>query len=520
MNRSSRWTFGLALTALFFLISVGCASDTTNLKNVSRFEEIPVAFEHKWDESTHPFSGAAVIDVNSDGKMEIFVGGGKGQADVLLSYRNKQLVDIIGDSGLSSLSATHGSVSIDIDNDNDVDLIVARDDGLYQYLNQEGKFIGKRIPIVLPNDSVPFSVAVSDIDHDGDADLYVSVFIKFSKFRSGIFNDPEHAKRNILLLNNGDSSFIDITQSSNTSGKQNTFLSVFSDLNNDGWQDLVLAQNTGEVEIFRNNKDRTFTSVPSNSGFGYWMGLAVGDIDKDGDQDLFFSNIGDSIPTFLTTGDIADNQQHTKEWLLLRNDGGFKFSDVTKEYNLTGEGFAWGAIFEDLNLDGHLDLLVAQNYIKWPIHKLFKLSARIYLKSPTDNTFQNSDALGLNNPHFGQSPIIADLNNDGMPDVLWLNMDGTAKAFLNSSTANFFAVSINDRANLLGTRFRLDTTSGKSYTREVVTSTGMLTDQTPNIVFGLGEDEKVKRLIIMRTDGSTEIIESADINNEIPFQVE
>jgi hypothetical protein len=520
MNRFSRWTFGLAVTALFCMVSVGCAFNATNLKNVSKFEEIPVAFEHKWEESTHPFSGAAVIDVNSDGIMEIFVGGGKGQADVLLSYRDKQLVDIIDDSGLSSLSATYGSVSIDIDNDNDVDLIVAREDGLYQYLNQEGKFVEQIIPLVLPNDSVPFSVAVSDIDHDGDADLYVSVFVKLAKFRSGVFNDPEHAKRNILLLNNGDSSFTDITQSSNTAGKQNTFLSVFSDLNNDGWQDLILAQNTGEVEIFRNNKDRTFTSVPSNSDFGYWMGLAVGDIDKDGDQDLFFSNIGGSIPAFLTTGDIADNQQHTQEWLLLRNDGEFKFSDVSKEYNLTGEGFAWGAVFEDLNLDGHLDLLVAQNYIKWPIHKLFKLSARNYLQTPTDNTFQHSDALGLNNPHFGQSPVIADLNNDGKPDVLWLNMNGAAKAFLNRSTANFFAISISDSASLLGARLRLDTTSGKSYTREVVTSTGMLTDQTPNIVFGLGEDEQVKRLVIMRTDGSTEIIESADINMEIPFQVE
>jgi hypothetical protein len=99
-------------------------------------------------------------------------------------------------------------------------------------------------------------------------------------------------------------------------------------------------------------------------------------------------------------------------------------------------------------------------------------------------------------------------------------MNGAAKAFLNRSTANFFAISISDSASLLGARLRLDTTSGKSYTREVVTSTGMLTDQTPNIVFGLGEDEQVKRLVIMRTDGSTEIIESADINMEIPFQVE
>lgn len=507
-----------SLTAFIFLclFVIGCSFNSAGVSGTNKFEKIPVAFKHKWDgKRAHPFSGSSIIDVNGDGQMEVFVGGGKGQPDALLSYKNKSLIDIIGSTGLSSLTATYGSVSIDIDSDNDVDLIVARNDGLYMYLNNGGKFTNKKIPLNLPNNSVPFGITVSDIDHDGDADLYISVFVELARFRTGIFNDPEHAKSNILLLNNGDLSFTDITARSNTGGKQNTFTSAFADLNNDGWQDLILAQNTGEVEIFRNNKDLTFTAVPSNSGLGFWMSLAVGDIDNDGDQDLFFSNVGDSIPKLFTKGDIKSHQQYTHDWLLLRNDGNFKFSNISKEYNLTGEGFAWGAVFEDLNLDGQLDLLVAQNYIKWPIHKLFKLKARSYLQTSESNKFIHSKALGLSNPHYGQSPLIADLDNDGRPDVLWLNMNGPLNAFLNKSKANFFKISVAERANLLGTRVRLETTSGQTYTREVVASTGMLTDQTPDLVFGLGENEQVKRVVIMRTDGSVKTIEAANIQNNM-----
>jgi len=54
---------------------------------------------------------------------------------------------------------------------------------------------------------------------------------------------------------------------------------------------------------------------------------------------------------------------------LMRNEGGMKFSNLTEDQNLYGYGFAWGAQFEDLNLDGEVDLLVAQNYVKRPLYK-------------------------------------------------------------------------------------------------------------------------------------------------------
>lgn len=494
----------------------GCASQSTTLAPPPPFTPVPVDFTHTWATGTQPFTGAAVIDIDGNGTYEIFVGGGEGQHDALLSYRNGELVNIENGTGLSSTSATYGSTAIDIDADGDTDLIIARENGVYLYLNDRGRFQVQRIPVDFPADSVPFAVAVADIDHDGDGDLYVSIFVNAKKFRSATFNDPTHAKANRMLLNNGDLTFTDITESSGTASKQNTFFSAFVDLNADGWLDLVVAQNTGAVEIFRNLKDRTFEPVPTTSPFGFWMGLAVGDIDNDGDQDLFFTNVGQSIPLFLTSGDLRKDQRHTHDWMLLRNDGNFHFTDVTGEYGLAGEGFAWGAVFEDLNLDGHLDLFIAQNYIKWPVHKWLKLSGRTYLQTgePPARTFQQAPTLGLENKHFGQSPVIVDLDGDGRQDLVWLNIDGPARAFLNTAPGNYVTIVVPDTVANIGTAITLETTRGRSYTRAVVGTVGMLTDQTPELTFGLGHHEQVLRAIIQRPNGQTEVVSAPPINRK------
>ena len=407
-----------------------------------------------------------------------------------------------------------------MDADGDTDLLVARENGVYLYLNDGGRFQERPIPVNLPADSVPFSVAVSDIDHDGDGDLYISVFVNAKKFRSATFNDPMHAKPNRMLLNNGDLTFIDITESSGTASMQNTFLSVFVDLDSDGWQDLVVSQNTGAVEVFRNMKDRTFQPIATQSEFGFWMGLAVGDIDNDGDQDLFFTNVGRSIPLFLTSGDLRNDQRHTHDWMLWRNDGKFHFTDVTNEYGLTGEGFAWGAVFEDLNLDGQLDLFVAQNYIKWPIHKWLKLPGRTYLQSngKGEHTLHHTPALGIENRYFGQSPLIVDLDGDGKQDLLWLNINGPVRAFLNTAPGNYVTILVPDTVANVGTRISIETDQGTSYTRVVVGSVGMLTDQTPELTFGLGNHEHPLRAVIQRPNGQTEVIAAPPINSRIYIQ--
>ncbi len=514
MSSHSPSTLALLLCSVFI---AACTSfDAGQLAVSSKFEPIPSSFKHVWDKETHPFTGAAVIDIEGDGKFEIFVGGGEGQDDALLSYVDGELIDIVSNTGLSNRSATYGSTAIDMDSDGDTDLLVARDDGIYLYLNENGHFTMRRIQVDLPTDSVPFSVSVADIDRDGDADLYISTFVSFSKFRSATFNDPEHAKTNIMLLNNGDLNFEDITASSGTAGKNNTFFSVFVDLDNDGWQDLVLAQNTGVVEVLRNMKNQTFDTVQTSEKLGFWMGVGIGDIDQDGDQDLFFPNVGTSIPEFLTRGDLRDDQVHTHDWLLWRNEGEFNFTDVTEAYGLKRQGFGWGGVFEDVNLDGQLDLFVAQNYIKWPLHKLFKLPGGTYLQNRQGDTatFNNAPSLGLKNKYFGQSSIIVDLDADGRQDYLWLNNNGPIRAFLNTSAGNYLTVVLPDNISALGTRVSIETDLGQSYVREGVSGAGMLTDQTPEMSFGLGDAKQIKRVVVQRGQRIKTILAPA-INSKV-----
>jgi hypothetical protein len=481
--------------------------------SVPRFEPIPVDFAHAWDRKrAHHLTGAAVLDLDGDGREEIFVGGGEGQPDALLTLRDGRLVDRIEGTGLSSRTATYGSTAVDLDGDGDVDLLVCRNDGVTLYENTGGVFRGRLLPLRLPEHSVPLAVAVSDIDADGDPDLYVSVFVDFPHFKAATFNVPDHAKKNLLLRNDGGLRFTDVTTPASAS-KQNTFTSVFVDLDGDRLQDLVVAQNTGQVEILRNLGGGAFEPVPVPSGYGFWMGIAVGDVDGDGDQDLFFPNVGDTFPAFLARGDLHDDQPYAGGWLLLRNDGDFHFTDVTREADLGGLGFAWGAVFEDVNLDGRLDLLVSQNYVKWPVHKLFKFPGKVLLGAP-DGPPRFAAAPVAPNPSFSNSPVLADLDGDGRLDLFWLNNDGPSRAYLNRTEGRAVVVAMPDAVRALGARVRVEG-GGARYTREVSTSVGMGTDQSPLLVFGLGPSGRADRLVIEWPNGDVTRIDEPPVDEVI-----
>lgn len=505
---------GAVVLAVF---TASCSFETVrrlpSADGIAAFVEVPVVGgANEWSEQYHPFVGAAPIDIDGDGQLEIFIGGGAGYADMLFAYRDNTLLNIIDGTGLTDDKATHGANSIDLDGDGDTDLLLARSDGIFLYLNDGGKFSRRQIPVNLPPDSAPLNVAVGDIDRDGDGDLYISVFVDLANFRSATFNVPEHAKTNILLRNNGDLTFTDITESSHTASLQNSFLASFMDLNDDGWQDLVVAQNTGQVEFFRNLRDNTFAAESVDTGWGFWMGLAAGDIDRDGDQDLFFTNSGTTVPALLLewAGDGTEAQPRNYGWILLRNDGDFNLVDITAEYQLDDYGFAWGAVFEDLTLDGQLELLVAQNYIRWPFHRWHKLSGKTFVQSRA--AFYHAPQLGLENRAFSQSPLIVDMNNDGKPDVMWVDMAGVGRAFINRTANNFLTLKFPDNVASIGAKAVITTAAGKSYTRVVHNNTGFSTDQSAALVFGLGQQTEVLQVRIEWPDGRQQYIDEPPIN--------
>lgn len=451
-----------------------------------KLTEIPVPFAHVWaKETAHPLLAAAAIDIDNDGRDEIFLGGSNGQADALLAWRDGNLVDIAGDTNLGDDTATYGALSLDVDADGDVDLLTVGQSGLTLWRNDAGRFARQPIEIDIPANSVPMAATAADYDRDGDLDLYVAMFVAPRAFRSPVFNDPRHAKRNLLLRNDGDFTFADVTDIE-TAGLQNTFTASFVDLDGDALPDIVLAQNTGQIELIRNLGNGAFKRSDFQSGYGFWMGLAFGDIDADGDLDIFFSNIGNSIPHALVNGDRRTDQTANNEWLVLRNDGDFKFTDITKDVGADGFGFAWGGAFEDVNHDGTLDLLVAENYVKWPVHAVFKLPGKVLLNARADSGAQLFTADKGLNPTTGHVPLIADLDGDGQNDIVWANMNAPARAYLNKTGGRFVSVRLPDALKGIGARVRLE--GVEAPLMSYIAGEGLTSDRTTQLVMGLPDD--------------------------------
>jgi hypothetical protein len=222
---------------------------------------------------------------------------------------------------------------------------------------------------------------------------------------------------------------------------------AFIDYNNDGWQDLFFTNGkdwpgrTGRgatLQLFRNNKNGTFTDVTRAAGLArevYGMGVAVGDFDNDGDEDLFVTALGQS--------------------LLFRNDAGV-FTDVTKEAGLAGPNeFSTSAAWLDYDKDGHLDLIVA-NYVQWsPETDIFctldgtnksyctpesykGASARLW-HNRGNGTFEDVTAkTGLRDAASkGLGIAVLDVNQDAWPDIVIANDTQPNRLYINNRNGTF-----------------------------------------------------------------------------------
>ena len=243
---------------------------------------------------------------------------------------------------------------------------------------------------------------------------------------------------------------------------------AFIDYNGDGWQDLFFTngkdwpgqhRQTSTLQLFRNNKDGTFTDVSRAAGLAvevYAMGSAVGDFDNDGDDDLFVSALGQS--------------------LLFRNNGGV-FADVTKEAGLFGPNeFSTSTAWVDYDKDGFLDLLVA-NYVQWtPQTDIFCTldgsrksyctpesykgsSARLW-HNRGNGTFEDVTAkAGLfDNTAKGLGVAVLDVNQDSWPDLFLANDTQPNRLYVNTGK---------------GTFTEKGTLSGVAYSEEGIARAGM-----------------------------------------------
>ena len=470
----------------------------------------PIQSEHiHRNENGWMFSGSTVINIHD--KPHIFVGGGDKQKDQLLLFENSKFINLIDETILSDDSNTLSAVSFDMDNDGKDDLIVGRTNCVYMYKHMNG-YIFEKIRIIGKEDKVPLAISVSDYNKDGKPDIYISYFTHLKKYRGTVFNDKNHGRKNVLLKNSK-VGFIDVTKNTNAGGSQyNTFTSSFIDLNGDDWVDLVLAHDSGEIEILKNNEGK-FESILANEYKGNWMGLASGDIDNDGDQDLFLTNIGsDTRRDKLSLGDVKKGQKQAFKHFLLRNDGNFKFTEISKDMGIDGKGFGWGAVMTDLDADSDLDLLFAENTKLFPLHHVNPKPGHVY--SMDKGKFTRK--MKYFNRYFGQTPLLADINDDNRKDVIWINMNGPVNAYINKNNDNnYIVVDLPSNNKFVNAKVVLDTGKKKFYKENVQGGTGMGSDGSNKLFFGLGKTNKIKAIRIHTIHNDTYTIKNPKINSVI-----
>jgi hypothetical protein len=167
-------------------------------------------------------------------------------------------------------------------------------------------------------------------------------------------------------------------------------------------------------------------------------------------------------------------------------------------------------VFEDVNLDGQLDLLVAQNYVKWPVHALFRLPGKLLLGAP-GKPVRFYTAKAAANSGYGQVPLIADFDGDGRNDILWANMDGPATAYLNKTAGRFVSVRLPDAPASIGARIKLEGVRGPVQT--FIAGEGLTSDRSTQFTFGLAKDDPApSALVVEWHDGKTTRIEAPPLN--------
>jgi hypothetical protein len=349
-------------------------------------------------------------------------------------------VDMVGLSG--------GAIMEDFDGDGLLDLMASawgmRDQLRYFRNNGDGTFEDRTEQAGLVGEVGGLNLNHADYDNDGDVDVLML---------RGAWLQEEGRHPNSLLRNEGNGTFVDVTEEAGLLSFHPTQTAAWADFDNDGLLDLFIG-NESQVgshpcELYRNNGDGTFTDVAAAVGVaheGFVKGVAWGDYDNDGLPDLYLSRMEQPNVLYRNEGP---------------GDGGWSFRDVTAEAGVAEPGRSFPTWFWDYDNDGWEDLLVAP-YPGFEGDSLPEIAAdylglpceaerpRLY-RNNRDGTFRDvSREVGLGDALLAMGANFGDLDNDGFLDVYF----GTGEPNLRTLVPNRMY------RNAAGRAFEDVTTSG------------------------------------------------------------
>jgi Flp pilus assembly protein TadD len=387
-------------------------------------------------------------------------------------YRNDagKFTDVTGQSGSLSSKFTGsavGAVAGDYDNDSKPDLLVIRDGSLSLYHNDGGKFSDVSAAAGLPAyPYLPSSVAFLDVDHDGDLDIFIAGLADLSKApkKPSVFPNDFGGAPNLLLQNNGNGKFTDITANARLGRTGHTVAVVPTDFNNRRDVDLLIVNYGQAAELFSNVRDGTFRNVARETGLandGKWTCAAAGDVNKDGYTDFFFGR-ADGPALFS----LSDGKEK------------FKSSDAP-----SGSEGARAAIFLDYDNDGLIDCLA-----------LTEKGMRVWRNVGSGWSDVSEQAVGaeiasLSRGESGRLFAAGDIDNDGDDDLVFLSSAGELRVARNDGGNSNHSLRVNLAgrvSNRSGVGAKIEVRAG-SLAQKLETYSVSPAPAPADVIFGLGK---------------------------------
>lgn len=275
---------------------------------------------------------AVWADIDNDGLVDLFVGNEGSPSQLFRNAGNGTFTDIAPAAGVARRAFTKGVASSDIDNDGDVDLYVSNlGGGNFLYRNNGDRTFGEvALDAGVPGPGLGFPTWFFDYDNDGWDDLFVAgYYLSIDEIGRRYLGRPRNADTPKLYRNLGNGRFADVTAQAGLDKVYMPMGSNFGDIDNDGFLDIFLGGGSPSYgalagsTLLRNVDGRSFVDVTASSGTGELHkghGVAFADLDDDGDQEIAF-RVGGATPGDAHAFRLFENPGHDRDWIGLRLEG-------------------------------------------------------------------------------------------------------------------------------------------------------------------------------------------------------
>ena len=496
-------------------------------------------------------SGGLFLDFDNDGWLDVFLVDGGSYADPAVAkrarhrlFRNRKngtFEDVTAASNIRHSGYGMGACAGDVDNDGLIDIYITNVGANSLYRNAgNGRF--EEVPRAGGADSTLWSTSCAfvDVDRDGDLDLFVTNYVDLSRDKNervdqrGIRNEfcgfagPPAVRDychpliypplpSVLYRNTGKGTFEDVSTPAGIAAFRGNGLGVsVSDIDDDGWPDVFVANDSTPNFLFHNNKNGTFTEI---------AGLAGVAVASDGKAR---AGMGTAFGDFAGTGRLGliVTNHETEMHSLFLNQGTQLFSDATIRSGIgpaTRPYVGFGVVFFDYDNDGRLDVSIVNGNVMANVAKVRaggKLAQRkLLLRNDTGEHFV--DVTKTAGPGFavegvGRALAAGDVDNDGDLDLLVTNNGERVNLLLNDggNAANAILVQVSGtKSNRSGIGTKLTLTTGqRRQVREVQSGSSYLAQNDLRAHFGIGSATVAERLEVRWPDGSMEVIPAVAAN--------